>query len=91
MAEFRTSSLFTERERAALAFVEAAVRDRRVSEEIVAKVRTHFSDAGIVELAWGAAAETYFNVRAHALGIGSDKLLGLAKASGHEPLGGSSA
>ena len=44
-----------------------------------------------MELAWVAAAETYFNVGAHALGIGSDELLGLAKASGHEPHGGSSA
>lgn len=88
MAEFRASTQFSERERAALAFTEAAVRDRHVSEEIFAQVRIHFSETELVELAWVAAAETYFNVQAHALGIGSDELLALASARGHKPHGG---
>lgn len=91
LGEFRTSSLFTERERAALAFTEAAVRDRSVSEEIFAEARRHFSEVELVELAWIAAAETYFNVQAHALGIGSDELLALATSGDRKTRDGSSA
>jgi alkylhydroperoxidase family enzyme len=83
LEEYRTSTLFTGRERAALAFAEAAVRDRTVSDEVFAETRVHFSEIEIVELAWVAAAETYFNVQAHALGIGSDELLALAASRAH--------
>lgn len=71
---FRTSDAFTPRERAALAFTEEATR-RHVSPEAWAEVRRHFTDAEIVELAWVNAAENYFNLQAHALGIGSDELV----------------
>lgn len=80
LEEFRTSPLFTDRERAGLAFTDEAVRERRVSDETFAAARGHFGETGMVELAWVAAAETYFNVQAHALGIGSDELLSLATA-----------
>lgn len=75
---FRDSARFTERERAGLAFTEEAVRDRRVSEATFAAARAHFSETEMVELSWVAAAETYYNVQSHALGIGSDGLLALA-------------
>lgn len=91
LSEFRASNLFTDRERAALAFTEASVRDRHVSDEIFTEVRLHFSETEIVELAWIAAAETYFNVQAHALGIGSDELLALAGVDRQELRGGLSA
>lgn len=78
LEDFHTSELFTARERAGLAFTLEAVRDRHVSDAAFASAREHFSETELVELAWVAAAETYFNVQAHALGIGSDDLLALA-------------
>jgi alkylhydroperoxidase family enzyme len=65
-----TSSLFNESERAALEFAEAMTfSDRRVSDQLFARVRSHFSEAQVVELATAVALENFrskFNV---ALGI----------------------
>ena len=65
-----SSELFNESERAALEFAEAMTfSDRRVSDHLFARVRSHFSEAQVVELAAAAALENFrskFNV---ALGI----------------------
>jgi alkylhydroperoxidase family enzyme len=65
-----TSSLFDETERAALAYAEAmTITGRRVSDELFARVRKHFSEAQVVELTAAVALENFrskFNV---ALGI----------------------
>lgn len=74
LAEYRTSPVFTERERAALAFVEEATLQRRVSDETFAALRDHFTDTEIVELVWANAAENYFNLQTAVLGIESDGL-----------------
>ena len=65
-----TSELFSESERAALEFAEAMTfSDRRVNDELFARVRAHFSEPQVVELAAAVALENFrskFNV---ALGI----------------------
>jgi len=81
LEDFRTSPLFTDREKAALAFAEEATRDRHVRDETWAAMRAHFTEAEIVEVTWVNAAENYFNLQAHTLGIGSDELLARAIAS----------
>jgi alkylhydroperoxidase family enzyme len=49
--EFETSPAFAERERAALAFATAVVRDdEEVSDACYARVREHFSEPEILEL-----------------------------------------
>ena len=54
---FRTSPLFSERERAALQFSEQITRaDLDVSEDCLARVREHFTEAEIVECKACAAA-----------------------------------
>lgn len=64
------SELFSPAERAALALAEAmTITGRRVSDELFAEVRRHFSEAEAVELAAIAAFESFrskFNV---ALGV----------------------
>ena len=64
------SGLFTEPERAALAYAEAiTITDRKVTGALFARVRAHFSEAQIVELTAAVALENFrskFNV---ALGI----------------------
>src|SRR5262245_60734160 len=65
-----TSPLFDEVERAALAYAEAmTIIGQRVSDELFARVRKHFSEPQIVELTAAVALENFrskFNV---ALGI----------------------
>jgi AhpD family alkylhydroperoxidase len=51
LEKWRESSLFDERERAALAYAEAITHsNRRVDDLLVAELRRHFDDDGIVEL-----------------------------------------
>lgn len=52
LPQFEDSALFSEREKAALAYAETATHsDRRVDESPIARLRKHFDDQAIVELA----------------------------------------
>jgi len=52
LPQFEDSPLFSERDKAALAYAEAATRsDRGVGEELILRLRKHFHDQAIVELA----------------------------------------
>jgi alkylhydroperoxidase family enzyme len=70
VADFRGSPLFSERERAALAFAEAmTLTAQSVTDALFAQVRAHFSEPETVELAAAVAIENFrskFNV---ALGV----------------------
>ena len=65
-----TSPLYDEPERAAIAYAEAmTVTGQRVTDELFARVRKHFSEAQVVELTAAVALENFrskFNV---ALGV----------------------
>ena len=50
LADWRVTSLFSERERAALAFTDAMTRHIRVPDDVFADVRRHFDERQIVEL-----------------------------------------
>ena len=82
LENFRASDLFTPREKAALAYTEEVTLHRHAGDDTWAEARRHFSDVEMVELTWVNAAENYFNLQAHALGIGSDELLARATAAG---------
>jgi alkylhydroperoxidase family enzyme len=70
VADFATSPLFSERERAALTFAEAMTNTgQKVTDELFARVRAHYSEPETVELAAAVAIENFrskFNV---ALGV----------------------
>ena len=70
MAEAASSPLFSEAERAAIAYAEAmTIIGQRVSDDLFARVRKHFTEPQVVELTAAAALENFrskFNV---ALGI----------------------
>jgi AhpD family alkylhydroperoxidase len=52
LSQFEDSPLFSEREKAALAYGETVTRsDRRAGESLIARLRKHFDDQAIVELA----------------------------------------
>jgi AhpD family alkylhydroperoxidase len=71
---FRRSDRFTEREKAALAWVEEIARSRGAQAETFAALRAHFADREIVALSWLASFTTYLNTLAKSLGIGSQGL-----------------
>ena len=50
LVDWRATSLFSERERAALAFTDAMTRDIRVPDDVFADVRRHLDERQIVEL-----------------------------------------
>lgn len=80
LPEWRTSPLFDDRERAALAYVEEATRHKKVADETFATLRKHFSERQIVELTFLNALENYYNLLNLPLGIEDDGLCALAEA-----------
>ena len=79
LADYRTSPLFNERERAALAYVEEATRAKRVSDETFERLRRHFNEREIVEITWLNALENYYNLINLPLEIESDGLCAIAE------------
>jgi AhpD family alkylhydroperoxidase len=74
LPDFRQSALFTEREKAALAWVEEIACSRGARSETFAALRPHFADRETVALSWLASFTTYLNTLAKSLGIGSQGL-----------------
>jgi len=79
LPEYRTSPLFTERERAALAYVEEVTKTRRASDATFAALKRHFNDREIVEITWLNALENYYNLINLPLEIESDGLCAIAQ------------
>jgi len=79
LGEYRTNPAYTERERAALAYVEEATRQKRVSDATFATLRKHFSEQEAVEITWLNAVENYFNLINLPLEIESDGLCAIAE------------
>lgn len=59
LGEFRTSDLFSSRERAALTYAAEVTRNRNVSDQTFANLREFFSEVEIVGITWLVAVETY--------------------------------
>jgi len=76
---WRSSPLFTERERAALAYVEEATQPRHVDDATFAALRAHFDDTQIAAITWLNAVENYFNLINLPLEIESDGLCAIAE------------
>jgi AhpD family alkylhydroperoxidase len=78
--EYRTNPKFTDRERAALAYVEEATRARAVSDTTFVALRRHFDEREIVEITWVNAFQNFFNLLNRPLGIGSDGFCSIEQA-----------
>lgn len=80
LTEYQTNPLFSERERAALAYAEEITRDKTVSDATFEELREHFDEREIVELTWLTAMENYNNLVNIPLGIESDGLCAIARS-----------
>ncbi len=74
-----TSSAFSERERAALAYVEEATLHKTVSDATFENLRKHFDEREIVEITLMNALENFYNLLNLPLEIESDGLLEIAE------------
>lgn len=70
LADWRTSDLFDEREKAALDYAEhMTITGQRVDEALFARLKRHFDEAQIVELTAVVALENFRSKFNPALGI----------------------
>lgn len=83
LENYKTSSLFDEKEKAAFDYIDEATKDKHVSEETFSNLREYFTDVEIVELTWINAAENYYNSLMIPLGIESDHLRQIALQQAH--------
>jgi AhpD family alkylhydroperoxidase len=83
LPQFEESTLFNEREKAALGFTEVATRsDRRVDAELIARLREHFDDQAIIELAALVAYQNMSSKFNAALGVPAQ---GFCSVGAHAP------
>lgn len=80
LPEWRTSPLFSDAERAALAYAEEATRHKKVEDATFAELRKHWSEREIVEITFVNALENFYNLMNLPLGIEEDGLCALAEA-----------
>jgi alkylhydroperoxidase family enzyme len=74
LADWRSSAVFSEREKAALAFVEEATRSKVVSDASFAELAKHFDEREIAELVLANAIENFYNLLNLPLEVEADGL-----------------
>jgi len=78
LPDFATSPMFSERERAVLAYTEEVTRRRSASDDVFETLRKHASEKEIVEITWLNAVGNFFNLMAVPLQLESDDFTALA-------------
>jgi alkylhydroperoxidase family enzyme len=74
LAEYKTSPLFTEDERAALDYATELTRDKKVAPETFERLKRHYMEREICDIVWLVASEHIYNLTNIGLNIGSDGL-----------------
>lgn len=74
IGEYRTSSLFTDAERAALDFVTELTRNKRVDSRVFSHLALYYPERQICEMVWLVASEHFYNMTNIGLNIHSDML-----------------
>jgi alkylhydroperoxidase family enzyme len=77
--QYRTSSLFTDAERAALDYVTELTKDKKANPDTFARMSRHYSEREICEIVWLVASEHLYNVTNIGLNIHSDMLCDINK------------
>jgi alkylhydroperoxidase family enzyme len=74
LEQYRTSSLFTDAERAALDYVTELTKDKKVDPDTFALLSRYYSERAICEIVWLVASEHLYNMTNIGLNIHSDML-----------------
>jgi alkylhydroperoxidase family enzyme len=78
LAQYRTSSLFGDAERAALDYATDLTRTRKVERETFSRLARYYSERQICEIVWLVASEHVYNLTNIGLNIHSDMLCDIA-------------
>ena len=79
LEEYSTSSLFTDKECAALDYATELTRDKKVSPATFDRLARHFSEREICEIVWLVASEHVYNITNIGLNIHSDMLCDITR------------
>ncbi|MGH7993153.1 MAG: carboxymuconolactone decarboxylase family protein [Limisphaerales bacterium] len=85
LEEYKTSSLFSEKERAALDYVTELTKEKKVSPDTFARLARHYSEREICEIVWLVASEHVYNMTNIGLNIHSDMLCDLSRKMKNQP------
>jgi alkylhydroperoxidase family enzyme len=77
--EYRTSTLFTDAERAALDYVTELTKEKKVNPDTFARIARHYSEREICEIVWLVASEHLYNMTNLGLNIHSDMLCEISR------------
>jgi alkylhydroperoxidase family enzyme len=76
---YRTSSLFSEAERAALDYVTVLTKDRKADPDTFSRMSRFYSEREICEIVWLVASEHLYNMTNIGLNIHSDMLCEISR------------
>ncbi|HET8964286.1 MAG TPA: carboxymuconolactone decarboxylase family protein [Chitinophagales bacterium] len=79
LQDYRTSPLFTDRERAALDYASLLTREKRMDKPTFDNLAVYYSDKEICEIVWLVSSEHFYNMNNIGLNIHSDMLCDLSK------------
>jgi|SRR5579864_6529305 len=79
LEQYRTSPLFTDRERAALDYVTELTKDKKVDPSTFARMSDFYSEREICEIVWLVASEHLYNMTNIGLNIHSDMLCDISR------------
>jgi alkylhydroperoxidase family enzyme len=79
LEQYRTSSMFSEAERALLDYVAELTANKEVNPDTFARLASHYSEREICEIVWVVASEHLYNMTNIGLNIHSDMLCDINK------------
>jgi len=83
--EYKTNSIFSAKERAALDYAAELTKEKKVSPETFAHLARHFSGREICEIVWLVASEHLYNMTNIGLNIHSDMLCDISRKMKVQP------
>jgi alkylhydroperoxidase family enzyme len=83
LAEYPTSPVFTDAERAALDYTTELTRNKKVSPNTFNRLHNYYSEREICEIVWLVATEHVYNLTNLGLNIHSDMLCDINPAAAH--------
>ena len=82
--EFKSSSLYSEREKAALLLAQELTLEKSISDTTFHQAQKFYSERELVEIAWLVSTEHYYNLMNLAFNIHSDNLCQISKKPARE-------
>jgi len=79
LEQYNTSSLFTEKERAAQDYATELTRNKKVNPETFARMSRYYSEREICEIVWLVGSEHVYNMTNIGLSIHSDMLCDISR------------